>query len=383
VPPSPPPQPAVDGALLSGLRECSTLVSLAARITPPYILPPACRRLVLLVCARIVCAPACVALGRLLGRDRFKAMQDAYCGVCILALYFLYLMVVKGALSVFDCSPVRCCLPAEPVCRGPVFSCAGAGTFAASRTLVARIHCGFLVRSLSAVNVLVAMGCRSHAERVWHSNPGCRPVHSLRRGSTRTRRARTLVPSFCKRSCACGPPSRKPRCVVAIIAPQAGGVHERLKPAAALSLVGYAVGLPLAFLVLLVKHRASIIADQALRVAGQGGTEATNPYFHIRMQFQELYRCRGGRLCVVNQGSRYFADCGVAMCCTAALTVALPSHPLALCVPSLFRPELYWWRLVLVLRKFCIVGVALMFSSTPLFQAWCVAWVRSRPCARL
>ena len=76
-----------------------------------------------------------------------------------------------------------------------------------------------------------------------------------------------------------------------LIARQAGGVQERLKPAAALSLVGYAVGLPLTFLVLLVKHRASIVADQALRVAGQGSTEATNPYFHIRMQFQELYRC--------------------------------------------------------------------------------------------
>lgn len=37
---------------------------------------------------------------------------------------------------------------------------------------------------------------------------------------------------------------------------------------------------------------------------------------------------------------------------------------------SLFRPELYWWRMVLILRKFCFVGVALMFSSTPLFQAW-------------
>ncbi len=47
--------------------------------------------------------------GRLLGRDRYKTMQDAYCGVCILTLYFLYLMVVKGALSVFDCSPVRRC----------------------------------------------------------------------------------------------------------------------------------------------------------------------------------------------------------------------------------------------------------------------------------
>jgi hypothetical protein len=72
---------------------------------------------------------------------------------------------------------------------------------------------------------------------------------------------------------------------------QAGGVHERLKPAAALSLVVYAFGLPLSFLVVLTKHHATIHADQALRVAGQGGTEATNPYFHIRTRFQELYRC--------------------------------------------------------------------------------------------
>jgi hypothetical protein len=47
---------------------------------------------------------------RLLGRDRLKTLQDAYCGVCILTLYFLYLMVVKGALSVFDCSLVRRCV---------------------------------------------------------------------------------------------------------------------------------------------------------------------------------------------------------------------------------------------------------------------------------
>lgn len=45
---------------------------------------------------------------------------------------------------------------------------------------------------------------------------------------------------------------------------------------------------------------------------------------------------------------------------------------------SLFRPELYWWRLVLTLRKFCIVGVALMFSSTPLFQAWYVLHCQAR-----
>jgi hypothetical protein len=46
----------------------------------------------------------CCPWHRLLGRDQFKRVKDAYCGMCILALYFLYLVVVKGALSVFDCS---------------------------------------------------------------------------------------------------------------------------------------------------------------------------------------------------------------------------------------------------------------------------------------
>ena len=52
----------------------------------------------------------CRLMDRLLGRDRFQRLKDAYCGLCILALYFLYLMVVKGALSVFDCSKVWCWL---------------------------------------------------------------------------------------------------------------------------------------------------------------------------------------------------------------------------------------------------------------------------------
>ncbi len=53
----------------------------------------------------------------------------------------------------------------------------------------------------------------------------------------------------------------------------------------------YAVGLPVAFLCILTKHRRSISKDQSMRVAGQGDTEATNPYFHIRTRYQELYRC--------------------------------------------------------------------------------------------
>jgi hypothetical protein len=33
------------------------------------------------------------------GRDWFQRAFDSYCGACIVGLYFLYLGVVKGALS--------------------------------------------------------------------------------------------------------------------------------------------------------------------------------------------------------------------------------------------------------------------------------------------
>jgi hypothetical protein len=39
-----------------------------------------------------------------LRRGGFQRAFDACCGLCIMALYFLYLGVVKSSLSVFDCS---------------------------------------------------------------------------------------------------------------------------------------------------------------------------------------------------------------------------------------------------------------------------------------
>jgi hypothetical protein len=71
---------------------------------------------------------------------------------------------------------------------------------------------------------------------------------------------------------------------------QAGGTQESLKPAAILSFVCYTLGLPLAFLTILLRHRVAIRADQTLRLANDGGSEATNPNFHIRRRYQELYR---------------------------------------------------------------------------------------------
>jgi hypothetical protein len=37
-------------------------------------------------------------------RGLFEQAKDAYAGVCITGLYFLYVAVVKGGLSVFDCT---------------------------------------------------------------------------------------------------------------------------------------------------------------------------------------------------------------------------------------------------------------------------------------
>lgn len=173
-------------------------------------------------------APTSTHLRRLLGRDRLAAIEDSYCGICIIMLYFLYLTVTKGALSVFDCTINK-----------------------------------------SGVFLLDA------------------------------------DPSI--------------RCY------EEGSVQQTLVPPAILSLLVYTIGIPMTFLAILVIHGPAIKLDQTMRAANQGGTEASNPEYYIRKRYQELY--------------------------------------------SLFRPDMYWWRLVLTVRKFCFVGVALMFSSTPLFQA--------------
>ncbi len=85
---------------------------------------------------------------------------------------------------------------------------------------------------------------------------------------------------------------------------QPGGVQESLKPAAALSIMVYTLGLPLSFLAILLRHRHAIFADQTLRVANEGGTEDANPQFYIRKRYQELYRC-GPMLCFALLSSHF------------------------------------------------------------------------------
>ena len=37
-------------------------------------------------------------------RQKFRGVQDSCWGITILVLYFLYLSLVKGMLSIFDCT---------------------------------------------------------------------------------------------------------------------------------------------------------------------------------------------------------------------------------------------------------------------------------------
>jgi hypothetical protein len=168
-------------------------------------------------------------------RDRFKQTLDGYCGLCIVGLYFLYLSVVKGALSVFDCTQNRdgvYILDADPsiICNKVIGWVQGARRSAGGRWMPE------------------LQSARMEADE---------PAH-----------------------CTC----------VSCRSTQPGGAQEALKPAAALSIVVYTVGLPTSFLVILVRHRHAIHADQTLRMANQGGSDATNPNFHIRRRYQELYR---------------------------------------------------------------------------------------------
>ncbi len=62
-----------------------------------------------------------------------------------------------------------------------------------------------------------------------------------------------------------------------------------MKPAAILSLLCYTIGLPAAFMVVLVRYRSQIFADQSLRQKHLGDSPATNPNFGVRKRFEELY----------------------------------------------------------------------------------------------
>lgn len=103
------------------------------------------------------------------------------------------------------------------------------------------------------------------------------------------------------------------------------GIHATMIPFGWASLALYGVGIPLFFGVVVFYFRAEIRFDQALKARGEGDNDVSNPAFHIRKRYKKVYED--------------------------------------------FRPQRYYWRIVLIARKAALATVALLFNTNPMFQA--------------
>lgn len=100
------------------------------------------------------------------------------------------------------------------------------------------------------------------------------------------------------------------------------GVHATLRPFAIASLFVYGLGIPVLFGTFVWAHRNRIQFDQTLRARGEGDNPHSNPAYYIRRRYRKLYED--------------------------------------------FRPERYYWRFVLLARKFALAAIALMFNQNPM-----------------
>ncbi len=87
----------------------------------------------------------------------------------------------------------------------------------------------------------------------------------------------------------------------------------------ALMITLFVVGIPLGFAALLVYHRVEIVADQTMRERGQGATALTNPNLATRNRYRKLYED--------------------------------------------YKPQLVFWKLVLLARKLSFALVVVLLNS--------------------
>eukprot|EP00937_MAST-01D_sp_MAST-1D-sp2_P000675 g675.t1 len=104
-----------------------------------------------------------------------------------------------------------------------------------------------------------------------------------------------------------------------------GGLQQRLLPWSIIFFFGYTLAYPGIVALILWRGKNKVQEDQLLRAKGTGQTRATNPNCHdFRKRYKDIY--------------------------------------------YRFKPQFYYWTLVIIFRKFCIAAAALMFRKTPAFQ---------------
>jgi hypothetical protein len=104
-----------------------------------------------------------------------------------------------------------------------------------------------------------------------------------------------------------------------------GGIHMQLFPFAVIAFVVYSLGYPLFVLLTLSRNRALVMEDQLLRAMQRGTSRRTNPNCWVfRKKFSKLY--------------------------------------------YQFKPNYWYWMVLIILRKFLLAGIGLLFRQDPVFQ---------------
>ena len=104
-----------------------------------------------------------------------------------------------------------------------------------------------------------------------------------------------------------------------------GGTQMTLIPWAVLGLLVYSVGYPAFIGYTLIRNRELIMEDQLLRAKGVGSDRLTNPHaYDLRKRYSRSY--------------------------------------------YQFRPDNFFWILIILFRKFCIAATTILFNKNPAFQ---------------
>jgi hypothetical protein len=105
------------------------------------------------------------------------------------------------------------------------------------------------------------------------------------------------------------------------------GPYVRMRAVAAITIVYYVLGMPVACAVVLARNWLKVQQDQRLRERGEGDSALTNPHFHFRRRYRKVYED--------------------------------------------YRPERAYWKVVLLLRKLGLGLVVVLASGSRSFVEDC------------
>lgn len=110
-----------------------------------------------------------------------------------------------------------------------------------------------------------------------------------------------------------------------------GEQYELMKKAALVGSIVYGAGIPLLFIAIVTRYRSEMREEQAVRISGQADSRATNQFYDFQKKFKRLY--------------------------------------------YKFKPETFFWLLVIMVRKFCVVFIPWANLNRPMFAATAVTFM--------